>query len=208
MVLNSDQIVTSPGHKISVLKNKIEMPDKVKLIQKTEVLLVNIKYKVTDENKKNKLFKCESKTAVDNFKITDNNKKTVYKFNLKKAKGDFLNLFINDKNGKEEKVVSIEKSNSSYRNVFIIRYTNEETHKEEVLYAYVYDRKTDFFYGGRQIEGGLLICECGRYDFKKQVYDIEFAPDVDKTFLFILMLSLTRYVQAHNMDLPLYMGGF
>jgi len=206
MVLASDKVVTSPGHKISVLKKDINIPDKIKLIQKSEVLLFNIKYNVTDSEKK-KLFKCQSKTASEQFKIMDNNNNLIYKFDLKKGKKDCLNLFIYDKDLKVEKSISIESSNSSYRNVFIIKYINEETQKEEVLYAYIYDRKTDFFYGGRQIEGGTLICESGRYDFNKQAYDIEFAPDVDKTFMFILILSLTRYVQARNMELPLYFGG-
>lgn len=191
-------VIRSPEENIVFLDRKLDIPNKIKLNQRKRRHFSKYKYNAINQLNSSRLFDCEAKSYMDKFIISDPfNKNTLYTFQIIKRAEDILVLKIMDGQTEEEKSVSLQREESIISSSFKVTFLNEKTKKKEKLYIYSDDYRTHIYYDKKEEDGGALICKAVKDRTKKNSYSIEISSKVDKMFMFILILGVTRYLRVN-----------
>jgi len=201
--LNKKRVIQTPNQRMTFIKNNLNLPNKISYKQKSVITVSSIKYEVNDlDNDERTMYKCKSKTTSESFELSDLSGSVLFKFSLKKVNSKYFDFIITDCTTGKEKTATVKTLPSMTKNIYQVQFINEENGKEESLYFYLEDQSKRYvFYGGIESEGGELICKAiGNYENIK--YLIEFASNIDRTFVFMLLFSLNRYLNCHPKDIP------
>lgn len=196
----------SSDHEIDVLDKQVSVTDKFKMTQDNEVVLTSVKYSFKDY-KGHLLCKCKVRSYKEKFVLMDNKKNELYDFELIGKHSD-LKLVINSKSSHKQFSYDIKCVNSQTIITYTIPFFNKATKQTENLYVYAKNGVIEIYHGRSKYEDGTLICRVEKMSnllaltptpvISTPRYDIEIASGIDRTFVLIIAIGLTRKVQVNN----------
>ncbi|OUM67347.1 hypothetical protein PIROE2DRAFT_5207 [Piromyces sp. E2] len=153
------------------------------------------KYFLKDSDE-NELYQCKFKSFYSEGYFKDFDDKIILTFRLKSHFSGNQDLTI--KKGdysystKGIKCIFIPRNSTTNFWKYTVEFPNKITGKTEILDIH-FDNKKCFIYFGKQKENGELIC---KIQHSKSTYKIEIGPNIDQTFMNIIIFMTIYLIQA------------